>query len=122
MKTFLFFLLISTFSFGQEIEYNKPIKNGSYMIYLSKDNVTVKVGDSVHINAPESNIYKYITFQGIAATTAITNKTFQITRIKAYYTKKLGALVVVGIIGKGLKTVWIDYENAITANEVSIMN
>ena len=118
MKTHIFFLLISTFSFSQAIYYGKPLKNGNYTIYHAKDGTTVKVGDVLHINQPAGDQYVYIAQNNIPAGTILANKDIVISKIKIYGSKGHKPNVLIGFKGFGMATVYIDYENAILNGEV----
>ena len=119
MKTILFFLLISTFSYSQmAIYYGKPMKNGNYTIYKAKDGTTVKTGDTLHINPPAGNQYSYIGQLNMPAGTILANKDVVISKIKVYGTKGHKPNVLIGFKGYGLATLYMDYENAIEVGEV----
>jgi len=118
MKTFIFFLLVSPFTFSQSIEYNKPMKKGNYSVYYAKNGTTVKIGDTLHINAPANDRYVYIEQGGTSAGTILANKDIVISKIKVYGTKGHKPNVLIGFNGYGMLIVYMDYENAIEAGEV----
>ncbi len=122
MKTFLFFLFISSLGFSQSVEYGKPIKKGNYTIYKSKDGTTVKVGDTLHINPINSNQYTYISQGNIPAGPVISNKDIIITKLKVWSQNKATPKLYIAFKGFGMLPVYIDYESALEIGEIYNLN
>ena len=115
----LLFLLPGVVSFSQTAIYGKIENRGKYESYITQGQDTITIGDRIQILDPRTDVFTYIT-QGNAPAGAIIAGTHPIiSKIKTFGTKKRGFKAYIGFSGYGL-TVWIDYENAIRAQEITI--
>lgn len=99
-------------------EYGKPLKNGFYKSYVSKDGTVVRIGDTVHINIPNGTHYNYISQGGGFAGSVLANKKVVISKIKVYGTAGHEPILFTGFKGYGLLTVFISYELALEVGEI----
>ena len=116
-------LIILTFLFSitaisQTATYGKLSQKGKYKSYITKAGDTLTIGDKITIDLPRNDTYAFISQGGNPGGTILTGATVTITKLKTEGSKKRGFKMQAGFSGYGLLTVWIDYENALRAQEI----
>lgn len=118
MKKLLLILLITlstTAVFAQ-----KPTKKGDFNQYITKDSITLKVGDTISIGLPSNgNQYIFITQANMPAGPTISSTDVVIHKLKSVGTKRRGYKMYATFKGYGLP-VYIDIENAIKTEEIEL--
>jgi hypothetical protein len=120
MKKYLLIIVLffSIKSLSQTIKYNTKIENGFYDEYISKDNFSIKIGDTILIKFPRiGNNYNFITQGNTASGMILVNQKVIIHKIKSYNNN-----VFLLFKGYGLLPVFIQYENAIESKEIELTN
>lgn len=118
---FLILLLISTFSIShsQTTEYGKLTDKSEYQIYLTKTGHILKVGDTLTLGIPTSDLgFTYISQGGQRVSNTLAAKKVIIDKLKTYGNKKSGYKMYAHFKGYGLVPVLIDYETALDLGEI----
>lgn len=121
MKTSLTFslLLLCFYGFSQKAEYGNLTKKSSYEEYLTKSGDIIKIGDTLTLGIPTSDLgFTYISQGGQRVSNTLSNKTVIIDQLKTYGTKSQGFKLYVHFKGYGLVPVLIDYETALETGEI----
>lgn len=118
-------ILIMSFSinFAQTAEYGKLIKKSSYKIYITKNNDSLKIGDTLTIGIPTSDLgFTYISQGGQRVSNMLSEKKVIINKLKTYGNKTNGFKLYAHFKGYGLIPVLIDYETAFELGEIKNSN
>jgi len=118
-------ILIMSFSIGfaQTAEYGKLIKKSNYKNYITKNNDTLKVGDTLTIGIPTSDLgFTYISQGGQRVSNMLSEKKVIIDKLKTYGNKTNGYKMYAHFKGYGLIPVLIDYETAMELGEIKNSN
>ena len=108
-----------TVSYCQKAEYNKVSEKSTFEEYLSKNNDIIKIGDTLIIGNPTSDLgFTYIFQGGQRVSNTLTTKKVIVTKIKSYGNQENGYKVYVHFTGYGIIPVLIDYETAFELGEI----
>ncbi|WGF93984.1 hypothetical protein [Aequorivita marisscotiae] len=119
------FLLFFCFSIGysQTAEYGKLTKKSEYKIYITKIGDSLKVGDTLTIGIPNSDLgFTYISQGGQRVSNTLADKKVVVDKLKTYGTKKNGYKLYAHFKGYGLIPVLIDYDTALEVGEIKNPN
>jgi hypothetical protein len=112
-------LLTLGFCFSQKAEFNKLFEKESYQEYVSKNNDILKIGDTLIIGIPTSELgFTYISQGGQRVSNTLSGKVIIIDRLKTYGAEKNGFKMYAQFKGYGLLPVLIDYETAFEVGEI----
>ncbi|NRT15760.1 hypothetical protein HNP99_002120 [Flavobacterium sp. 28A] len=118
-KITLFMLFSLSISYSQTAEYGKLTNKSEYQIYLSKTNDTLKVGDTLTIGIPTSDLgFTYISQNGQRVSNTLSDKKVIVDKLKTYGTKGSGYKMYAQFKGYGLMPVLIDYDTALELGEI----
>jgi hypothetical protein len=115
--------LISIISFGQEINFKdlSTSSKGKFTSYVSKDNVTYKIGDRIKIGFPSSSnkTFTFITQGGEHLPAFTSGREPEIEKILVLGDKRSGYCVYFSTDGMGgFLNYIIQFENALSVGEV----
>ena len=117
------FLILFINGFSQTAEYGKLTEKSSYEEYLSKSGNLIKVGDTLTIGIPTSDLgFTYISQGGQRVSNTLSDKKVVIDQLKTYGSKKQGFKMYAQFKGYGLVPVLIDYDTAIETGEIKNPN
>lgn len=123
MKIITLSLLITFSTYSQTATYDKINKQQDFKEYISKDNLLLKIGDTLTIGYPFSgSFFTFITQGGQQTSPMLSNKKIAIKKIKTIGTKKTGFKTYFTIAGYGFVPVYIDYESALETGEIKKPN
>jgi hypothetical protein len=116
-------LLINIISFGQEINFKdlSTSSKGKFTSYVSKDNVTYKIGDRIKIGFPSSSnkTFTFITQGGEHLPAFTSGREPEIEKILVLGDKRSGYCVYFSTDGMGgFLNYIIQFENALSVGEV----
>lgn len=115
----LFMLFTFSISYSQMAEYGKLINKSEYKIYLTKTKDTLKVGDTLTIGIPTSDLgFTYISQNGQRVSNTLSEKKVIVDKLKTYGTKYSGYKMYAHFKGYGLIPVLIDYDTALEVGEI----
>ena len=115
----MFLLFIVQMGYSQSAKYGELTKKSEYEHYQSKNGFEIKVGDTVVLGVPTSDLgFTYISQGGERVSNTLAGKTIIIDKLKAYGTKKNGYKMYAHFKGYGLLPVLIDYEIALELGEI----
>ncbi len=115
----LILLLIFSICFSQKAEYNKLDKKASFKEYYTKNGDVLKIGDTLTIGIPTSDLgFTYISQGGQRVSNTLSNKSIIINKLKTYGAKGNGYKMYVHFKGYGLIPVLIDYDTAFDLGEI----
>ncbi|MFB9054099.1 hypothetical protein ACFFVB_13505 [Formosa undariae] len=110
-------------SYSQTAEYGRLTEKSEYKIYLSRIGDTLKIGDTLIIGIPTSDLgFTYISQGGQRVSNTLTDKKVIVDKLKTYGTKKNGYKVYALFKGYGLIPVLIDYDTAVELGEIKNQN
>jgi hypothetical protein len=110
----LLILLITNYCFSQTANYNKINTEGNYKEYISKKNISIKIGDTINIKYPLlGDRFVYITQGNSNCGTILANTKNIIKKIKIIKNK---AYII--FAGYGLINIYIEYESALDNKEI----
>jgi hypothetical protein len=119
IKVTLFLLFSFYISYSQTAEYGKLINKSEYKIYLTKTTDTLKVGDTLIIGIPTSDLgFTYISQNGQRVSNVLADKKVIVDKLKVYGTKISGFKMYAQFKGYGLIPVLIDYDTALELGEI----
>jgi len=120
MKILTLILIFSfSISYSQIAEYGKLTKKYEYQIYLTKTEDTLKVGDTLTIGVPTSDLgFTYISQGGQRVSNTLSDKKVVVDKLKTYGNKENGFKMYAHFKGYGLLPVLIDYETAFELGEI----
>ena len=115
--------MISIISFGQEINFKdlSTSSKGKFTSYVSKDNVTYKIGDRIKIGFPSSSnkTFTFITQGGEHLPAFTSGREPEIEKILVLGDKRSGYCVYFSTDGMGgFLNYIIQFENALSVGEV----
>ncbi|GGW28626.1 hypothetical protein [Arenibacter certesii] len=117
LNLLIFFIFSITYS--QTAEYGKLTDKSEYEIYLTKTGDTLKVGDTLTIGIPTSDLgFTYISQGGQRVSNTLSDKKVIVDKLKTYGTKKSGYKMYAHFKGYGLIPVLIDYDTALELGEI----
>ena len=126
MKTIFVILLIFfgiLTGYSQIAEYGKLTKKSEYKFYLTKTGDTLKVGDTLTMGIPRSDLgFTYISQGGERVSNTLSDKKVIVDKLKTYGTKNNGYKIYAHFKGYGLLPVLIDYETALEVGEIKNTN
>ena len=125
MKQLLFIFLIFTciLSYSQIPEYGKLLNKSSFEEYVAKSGDHIKIGDTLIIGTPTSNLgFTYISQGGQRVSNTLSGKKIVIDQLKTYGTKSQGYKMYAQFKGFGLVPVLIDYDAAFETGEIKNHN
>ena len=118
--TFLFLIFTSTI-YSQEATYTTISKKGTFKKYTTKDNYTIKIGDTLLIGVPyQGDTFAFITQGNSPTISALSGTKAVVTKLKSWGNKRRGYKMFAQFKGWGLLPVNIDIEGAISAKEIII--
>jgi len=113
------FILSISFCYSQTAEYDKLTKKSSYKLYITKTGDSLKVGDSLRIGIPTSDLgFVHISQGGQRVANWLSEKKVKIDKLKTYGETKNGFKMYAQFKGYGLLPVLIDYETALDVGEI----
>lgn len=116
---FILILLLPAICLSQTIKYNKIDKEGTYQEYISKNNQSIKIGDTININYPSTpDKFIYITQGNQYTGTVLNNTKIVVYKIKTIGNKNRGYKTFLLFKGFGLLPIFIEYESALDKNEI----
>lgn len=121
MKKILLLLLIANCSLGysQIAEFGNLLNKSTYNEYLSRSGDTIKIGDTLIIGIPTSDLgFTYISQGGQRVSNTLAGKSIVIDQLKTYGTKSQGFKMYAQFKGYGLVPVLIDYDTALETGEI----
>ncbi len=120
MKILTLFIFFSiTITYSQTAEYGKLTSKSDYEIYLTKTGDTLKVGDTLTIGIPTSDLgFTFISQGGQRVSNTLSDKKVIVDKLKTYGTKKSGYKMYAHFKGYGLIPVLIDYDSALELGEI----
>ena len=121
MKKFLLLLLIAncSLSYSQIAEFGNLLNKSTYNEYLSRSGDTIKIGDTLIIGIPTSDLgFTYISQGGQRVSNTLAGKSIVIDQLKTYGTKSQGFKMYAQFKGYGLVPVLIDYDTALETGEI----
>ncbi|UKM64748.1 hypothetical protein GSB9_01305 [Flavobacteriaceae bacterium GSB9] len=120
MKILILLLIFSiSITYSQTAEYGKLTHKSEYEIYLTKTGDTLKVGDTLTIGIPLSDLgFTYISQGGQRVSNTLSDKKVVVDKLKTYGTKKSGYKIYAQFKGYGLLPVLIDYDTALELGEI----
>ena len=119
----LILTLTLSISFAQTAEFGKLIKKSNYDIYLTKNGDELKIGDTLTIGIPSSDLgFTYISQSGQRVSSMLSEKKIIIDKLKTYGNKTNGYKMYAQFKGYGLIPVIIDYETAFELGEIRNSN
>lgn len=119
----LLFILSITFTYSQTARYNNLNKKSTYKLYITKAGDSLKIGDTLTIGVPTSDLgFTYISQGGERVAHRLSDKKVIINKLKTYGEIKNGFKMYIHFKGYGLLPVLIDYETALTLGEIKNSN
>lgn len=120
MKTLTIFLLfVVSIGFSQTAQYGNLDKKSEYENYMTKNGFEVKIGDTLTLGVPTSDLgFTYISQGGRRVSNTLADKKVVIDKLKTYGNKKNGYKMYAHFKGYGLFPVLIDYETALELGEI----
>lgn len=116
--TILLFFTISI-SYAQKAEYENLTKKAEYEIYQTKNGFKIKVGDTLKLGVPTSDLgFTYISQNVQRVSNTLAGKNIIIDKLKTYGNKRNGFKMYAHFKGYGLLPVLIDYETALELGEI----
>lgn len=125
MKKILLLILIAncSLSYSQIAEFGNLLKKSTYNEYLSRSGDTIKIGDTLIIGIPTSDLgFTYISQGGQRVSNTLAGKSIVIDQLKTYGTKAQGFKMYAQFKGFGLVPVLIDYDTALETGEIKNPN
>jgi len=125
MKKILLLLLIAncSLSYSQIAEFGNLLKKSTFNEYLSRSGDTIKIGDTLIIGIPTSDLgFTYISQGGERVSNTLAGKSIKIDQLKTYGTKSQGFKMYAQFKGFGLVPVLIDYDTALETGEIKNPN
>lgn len=124
MKTLTLIILFSfSIGYSQTAEYGKLANKSEYKIYLTKTGDTLKVGDTLTIGIPTSDLgFTFISQGGQRVSNTLSDKKVIVDKLKTYGTKNSGYKMYAHFKGYGLLPVLIDYDTALELGEIQNPN
>ncbi|OAD92213.1 hypothetical protein A7A78_08970 [Aequorivita soesokkakensis] len=124
MRILTFLLIFSTsLGYSQTAEYGKLTKKSEYKIYLTRTGDTLKVGDTLTVGIPTSDLgFTYISQGGQRVSNTLSDKKVIVDKLKTYGNKSSGYKLYAHFKGYGLLPVLIDYDIALELGEIKNTN
>jgi len=123
MKLSLILCLIALPIYCQTATYSKINTAQNYTEYITKNNLSIKKGDSLTIGYPFSgSFFTFITQGGQQTSPILSNKKIAIKEIKTIGNKKIGYKTYILFTGYGWVPIYIDYESALDTGELKSSN
>ncbi|MBL4746577.1 MAG: hypothetical protein JKY08_09455 [Flavobacteriaceae bacterium] len=112
-------LLTVSFGFSQTSKYGHLLKKSSFKSYITKAGNTLKIGDTLIIGIPTSELgFKFISQGGQSVANRLAGKKIIIHKMKTYGEPQNGFKMYPQFKGYGLLPVLIDYEIALSTGEI----
>ncbi|MDW5288748.1 hypothetical protein [Formosa sp. PL04] len=123
MRIFILLVLFSfSMGYSQTAEYGKLSEKSNYKVYLTKTGDSLKVGDTLTIGIPTSDLgFTYITQGGQRVSNSLADKKVIVHKLKTYGSAKSGYKMYVLFKGYGIN-VFIDYDTALELGEINNPN
>jgi hypothetical protein len=119
----LIFIFCFSSIYSQTAEYGKLTKKSEYKIYLTKTGDTLKVGDTLTIGIPISDLgFTYISQGGQRVSITLEDSKVVEYKLKTYRNKNNGYKLYAEFKGYGLIPVLIDYDKALELGEIINLN
>jgi hypothetical protein len=119
----LIFLITFSFCYSQKAEFNKLSIKSNYDEYYTKNGDILKLGDTLIIGIPISELgFTYISQGGQRVSNTLSEKKILIDKLKTYGSKSNGYKMYAHFKGYGLLPVLIDYETAFELGEIKNPN
>lgn len=120
MKTLTIFLLFTiSIGYSQTAKYGNLTKKAEYENYQTKNGFEIKVGDTLKLGVPTSDLgFTYISQNGQRVSNTLAGKDVVIDKLKTYGNKRNGFKMYAHFKGYGLLPVLIDYETALELGEI----
>ena len=123
MKLTYLFLISIIYCFSQKAEFNKLNEKGNYKEYITKNNDILKLGDTLIIGVPTSELgFTYISQGGQKVSNTLSEKKIVIDKLKIFGAERNGFKMYAQFKGYGLIPVLIDYETAFELGEIKNPN
>ena len=117
MKKLIILLFFTQFSFSQTAIFNKIKTEGKFSEYITKGNISIKIGDTINIGYHRGENFTFITQGNVNVRSTIANTKAAITKIRTIGNVKKGFKTYLLFGGYGL-SVYVDYESALDTGEV----
>ncbi len=115
----MFLLAIVSMGYSQSAKYGELTKKSEYDYCQSKNGYEIKVGDTIVLGVPTSDLgFTYISQNGQRVSNSLAGNTILIDKLRTYGTKKSGYKIYAYFKGYGLLPVLIDYETALELGEI----
>lgn len=119
MKIFTLFLIFSTILHAQESAVFDQLTSGTFNSYVTEDNHTINIGDTLTIGLPSIDRgFRWISQGGQYGANFLAGKKVVVDKLKTYGNKRQGYKMYVHFKGYGLLPVLIDYEIALKTKEL----
>lgn len=113
------FITSSFYGFSQAATHGNLTKKGSFSHYKTKSNLILKIGDTLTIGMPGSDLgFNYISQGNQRVSRTLANTNIIIDKLKTYGNKTAGYKMYIHFKGYGLLPVLIDYETALETKEI----
>jgi hypothetical protein len=105
--------------FGQYAEYGKVDRKGNFYGYITKEQDTISVGDTLRIGIPSSPYgFIFLTQGGASVASWLSGNEVEIVKIESIGNEKRGFKIYFHFKGYGMMPVLIDYESALRTKEI----
>lgn len=115
---FLLLFTISTMHAQDSANFNQ-LTSGTFNSYVTEDNHTINIGDTLTIGLPSIDRgFRWISQGGQFGANFLAGKKVVVDKLKTYGNKRQGYKMYVHFKGYGLLPVLIDYEIALRTKEL----